>query len=272
MTREDELSVQLVTLVIREIYGFNFEDYCQASFCRRLAKFQQEQGFKTLADMIPDLIHDPESFEALMRDLSVTVTEMFRDPHFYLALQDKVIPTLKTYPFVKIWHAGCATGEEVYSMAVLLDQVNYLSRSMLYGTDFNPHAVAHAKKGIFNIKKMAAYEGNFQKSGGVGSLDQYFTSKYNAMKVIDRISDRTTFSQHDLVTDQSFGEMEVILCRNVMIYFENKLRDRVIKLFYDSLVPQGYLCLGDKESLSTSNYKDLFDCVDSKAAIYRKKC
>ncbi len=211
-------------------------------------------------------LYHSSSFGELLSDLSITVTELFRDPLFYKAFAKKVVPKLKTYPYLKIWHAGCATGEEVYSMAILLHENEYLARTQLYGTDFNPGALKVAKKGIYSAENCKAYSANYKKAGGHSELIDYFIEKYEALKVKRFLQDKITFSQHNLATDHSFGEMEVIVCRNVMIYFDDELKQRALKLFDESLVDYGFLCLGDKERLDYPSFK----VVDEPASIYQK--
>lgn len=262
----DQVSFNVILQVIYDLYGYDFRHYCKASLKRRLEHHCSKQALDSLTDMIPLLIKEPHSFDELLRDLSITVTEMFRDSYFYRAFCRQVMPALKTYPYIKIWHAGCATGEEVYSMAILLYEHDFLERSQLYGTDFNPYAIKAAKKGIYPDVHFKKYNDNYLKVSGIHQLKNYFLENYGSLKVRSCLSKRIAFLVHNLATDHSFGEVEVIVCRNVMIYFDDVLRDAVLTLFTEALVDYGYLCLGDKEMLDLPNYK----CIDVGASIYQK--
>jgi chemotaxis protein methyltransferase CheR len=202
--------------------------------------------------------------------MSITVTEMFRDPAFYTAIREKLIPALKTFPFVKIWHAGCATGEEVYSMAILLHEENFLDRARIYATDFNKHSLDIAEKGVYPARNMALHAANYRASGGKANFEDYYSAGYDLAKMKDMLKKNITFSYHNLVTDSVFGEMNVVICRNVLIYFDKILQERVFGLFTDSLRHSGFLCLGSKESLNFSSVKKNFETVESKQKIYRK--
>lgn len=271
MRKDDRLVIDIIISIIEKLYGYDFKNYSQASFIRRLEVHRNKLGLETLADIIPLLINHPDGFNDLLSDISITVTEFLRDPLFYNAFAKKVIPVLKTYPYIKIWHAGCATGEEVYSMAFLLAANKFLSKTMLYGTDFNKPALAIAKKGIYPKNKVLASKKSFSKVFPTSDFNDFFTEKYDAMKTKNVFNQHVTFSHHNLATDNSFIEIEVIICRNVLIYFESELRDRALSLFYNSLCPQGFLCLGVKESLEGSKFSSRFDCIDRELSIYRKK-
>jgi chemotaxis protein methyltransferase CheR len=195
---------------------------------------------------------------------------MFRDPPFYQAVRESVIPALKTYPFVKIWHAGCATGEEVYSMAILLHEAEFLDRARIYATDFNKHSLDTAEKGVYPAKNMESYSANYRASGCKQDFRQYYSAGYDLAKVKDFLKERITFSYHNLVTDGVFGEMNLISCRNVLIYFDKTLQDRVLSLFADSLRHGGFLCLGAKETLNFSSVKKIFEPLEGRQKIYRK--
>jgi len=195
---------------------------------------------------------------------------MFRDPSFYSSLREKVIPVLKTYPFIKIWHAGCATGEEVYSMAILLKEENLLSKTMLYATDLDDKVLKTAREGIYPLDKIKEYTQNYQKVHGNSSFSDYYTAKYEAAIMDRSLRKNIVFSQHNLVTDGVFGEMNLIICRNVLIYFDKDLQNRVLQLFHDSLTRKGILCLGSKETIKFSKVKDLFTEYDGKEKIYKR--
>ena len=216
------------------------------------------------------LLHDPSFFEFAVTEISVNVTEMFRDPGFYRTLKEKVIPVLATYPLIRIWHAGCATGEEVYSMAILLNEAGLLHKSLLYATDINPYVVDKARKGIFPDTNMQLYSRNYHASGGEKDFSSYYTANYNFVKFDEELSRRMIFSTHNLVSDYSFNSFQLILCRNVLIYFEKDLQSRVLNLFDKSLEPLGFLALGSKESLRFSSIAPAYAQLEGREKIWRK--
>ena len=228
-------------------------------------------GITRVSEMQHKVLYDVSFFESLLLDFSINVTEMFRDPSFYRALRQEVIPVLRTYPYIKIWHAGCATGEEVYSMAILLKEEGLYERSQIYATDFNQVVLQKAKEGIFPIENIKEYTVNYQKAEGKESFSAYYTAKYDSVIINQALKKNILFADHNLVTDGVFGEMNLILCRNVLIYFDKTLQNRVIGLFYDSLCRNGFLCLGSKESLMFSDYNSGFEHVVKEEKIYRKK-
>jgi chemotaxis protein methyltransferase CheR len=206
----------------------------------------------------------------MLLDLSVNVTAMFRDPGFYKQFRKIVVPMLRTYPFIRLWHAGCSTGEEVYSMAILLQEEGLLDRARIYATDINEVVLRHARSGIFPLNRMQEYTENYIKAGGTRSFSEYYTAKYDGALFNASLTKNVVFSQHNLVTDQSFSEFNVILCRNVLIYFDRTLQHRVQKLFYDSLVHFGVLGLGSKESLRFSEVEDCYERLDNREKLYKK--
>ena len=206
-----------------------------------------------------------------LQDLSITVTEMFRDPQFYRSLRENVIPILKTYPFIKIWHAGCATGQEAYSMAIILKEEGLYERSTIYATDFNQEALDQAKTGIFPTRMMKDYTSNYQAAGGKESFADYYTSQYDMVIMDSGLRKNIVWANHNLVTDSIFAEVHLILCRNVMIYFEKELQNKVQKLFYESLINGGILCLGSKESLRYGDLPQKYTEIDRKERIFKKK-
>jgi chemotaxis protein methyltransferase CheR len=208
--------------------------------------------------------------ERLLLDLSVNVTAMFRDPLFYVAFRTKVIPLLRTYPFIRMWHAGCSTGEEVYSMAILLEEAGLYDRARIYATDINDVVLQQARRGIFPIDRMQEYTENYIRAGGTRSFSEYYTAKYDGALFDQRLVRNVVFAQHNLVTDRSFSEFHAIFCRNVLIYFDKDLQNRVHALFYDSLVRLGVLSLGSKESLKFSKYEENYERLDVSEKIYRK--
>ena len=263
-----ELKVFLEAIFLK--YGYDFRNYSTASIKRRIRQRMNLAGVIHLAEMQHKVLHDKNFFHTLLLDLSVNVTEMFRDPSFYQALRKTVIPILKTYPFIKIWHAGCSTGEEVYSIAILLKEEGLLNRSLIYATDFNEVVLNRAREGVYPIDRIKEYTGNYQKAGGLESFSDYYTAKYDAAIMNHALKKQIVFAQHNLASDNVFGEMHLIMCRNVLIYFNKNLQDRSIGLFYESLVRKGILCLGSKESIRYTNYNDRFSELVGKEKIYQK--
>lgn len=273
MNRPDreELELQLLLKAISTYYGHDFHDYAKASMLRRIHMHMAKMSIKRVSDLIPHFLHDSEAFYDFVRDMSVVVTEMFRDPDFFLAVRREVIPILKTYPFVKIWHAGCASGQEVYSMAILLEEEGLLDRCQIYATDFNEHALNIARKGIYPEGEMATYENNYNIAGGRNKFTDYCRQSYDSMKLNDRLSERITFANHNLVTDGVFGEMNLVLCRNVLIYFNRALQDRVLRLLMDSLVSRGILCIGRRENILHSAIDNDVEPLNHSLRIYRRR-
>ena len=207
----------------------------------------------------------------MLLDLSVNVTAMFRDPWVYQKIREVVVPHLKTYPFIRSWHAGCSTGQEVYSMCILFDEEGVSGKKIqVYATDFNDLVLNRARQASYPVDEVREYTANYQQSGGSHSFSEYYMAGYEQVKITPPLRDRVLFSAHNLATDGVFAEMNIIFCRNVLIYFNRELQNRVIKLFYDSLCPGGFLCLGTKESLRFSDYADKFEIVAEKERIYRK--
>lgn len=267
----ENIEIRLLLEAIHLKYGYNFKDYANAHTKRRLAHRLGLSGLSNYAEMIHRVIHDEDFFNTLLMDLSINVTEMFRDPWFYKKVREELIPRLKTYAFIKIWHAGCSAGQEVYSMSILLEEEGMKKRSQIYATDFNELILQKAKQGIYPLDVMKAYTVNYQKFGGKRDFSDYYTADYDNVILKQSLREKVLFSSHNLVTDGVFGEMNLIFCRNVLIYFNRKLQNRVLKLFYDSLAPGGYLCLGSKESIKFSDLADRFEPVALKEKIYRKK-
>src|SRR5215213_10903597 len=220
----EAIEVRLLTEGIFQHYGFDFRDYSMPSLRRRIWKRVYAEGLSTISGLIEKVLHDPQSMERLLLDLSVNTTAMFRDPTFYLAFRRKVVPMLRTYPFVRIWHAGCSTGEEVYSMAILLQEEGLYDRARIYATDINEVVLQRARAGIFPLEKMQEYTENYIRAGGTRSFSEYYTAMYDGALFNSSLTRNVVFSQHNLVTDGSFSEFHVILCRNVMIYFDRELQ------------------------------------------------
>ncbi|TKB10410.1 protein-glutamate O-methyltransferase CheR [Desulforhopalus sp. IMCC35007] len=266
----ENLEIQLLLEAVYCRYGYDFRNYARASIRRRIIQFMQLVGAGSISEMIPMLIHDEVFFGQMVKEFSITVTEMFRDPAMFLALRNKVIPVLKSYPYIKVWHAGCATGEEAYSLAILMEEENLGKRTTVFATDFNDSALEKAKEGIFPLENVKKYSQNYQNTGGKYSFSNYYQANYGAMVVKSTLKETLTFANHNLVTDQVFTEAHLILCRNVLIYFNKELQEKVMQLFDDSLVHGGFLCLGAKESLLYSKHHDRFREIDAKNKIYQK--
>ena len=266
----EHLEIELLLEGVYRHYGFDFRSYAYASIRRRLWKRVEGEGLRTISDLQARIFHDADSMERLLLDLSVNVTAMFRDPSFYQEFRQRVIPLLRTYPFIRIWHAGCSTGEEVFSMAILLEEEGLYDRARLYATDINDVVLQRAKQGIFPLERMQEYTDNYIKAGGARSFSEYYTAKYDGALFSPTLTRNIVFSQHNLVTDRSFSEFNVIFCRNVLIYFDKTLQHRVHKLFYDSLVTFGVLALGSKESLKFSQYEPCYEKLSPMEKLYRK--
>ena len=267
----EDIEIRLPLEAIYQLYGYDFRSYSPASMRRRIMHRLTMSGFSTVLEMTDRVLRDRQFFVTLLNDLTVNVTEMFRDPEFYKAFREEVVPVLKTFPFIKIWHAGCSTGEEIYSMAILLEEEGLYERAMLYATDIDKNVLAAAKKGIYPIHAFKQYTDNYRRAGGRQSLSDYATARYDSVIMEQRLKRNIVFADHDLATDQVFGEMHVILCRNVLIYFDRPLQQRVFKLFGDSLDMGGFLCLGTKESLRFSGNEESFDVVNRSLRIFRKR-
>lgn len=266
----ERVEIELLLEGIFRHYGFDFRSYAYASIRRRLWKRVEAEGLKSISELQALVLHDPAAMERLLLDLSVSVTAMFRDPGFYQAFRNDVVPLLRTYPFVRIWHAGCSTGEEVYSTAILLEEEGLLDRTRIYATDINDSVLQQARAGIFPLNRMQEYTDNYIRAGGKRSFSEYYTAKYDGALFSPSLTRNVVFSQHNLVTDRSFSEFNVIFCRNVLIYFDRNLQHRVHALFYESLVMFGILALGSKESLRFSKYEPCYEKVNAKEKIYRK--
>lgn len=267
----EDIEISLLLEAIFQRYGYDFRSYSKASIRRRIMHRMSISRLESISEMTQKVLHEREFFVSLLNDLTVNVTEMYRDPLFYKAFREEVVPLLKTFPFIKIWHAGCSTGEEIYSMAILLEEEGLYDRSMIYATDIDKNVLATAKKGIYPISAMRQYSENYRMAGGRASLSDYYIAKYDGAILDQSLRRNIVFADHDLVTDQVFGEMNVIMCRNVLIYFDRELQQRVFRLFHDSLDLGGFLCLGTKESLRYSGLADDFEPVDESLKIFRKR-
>ena len=266
----ERLEIELLLEGIYRHYGFDFRSYAYASIRRRLWRRIEAEGLATVSALQDRLLHQPAMMERVLLDLSINVTAMFRDPTFYMAFRQQVIPLLRTYPFIRIWHAGCSTGEEVYSMAILLEEEGLYERVRMYATDINEVVVHRARAGIFPLERMQEYTENYIRAGGKRSFSEYYVAKYDGALFSPGLQRNVVFSQHNLVTDRSFAEFNVILCRNVLIYFARDLQTKVHGLFHESLVHLGVLCLGSKETLRLSTYESSYEELSVAEKIYRK--
>ena len=255
---------------IRLTYGYDFTDYAEASVKRRINHFMLSRKLTDIQQLEKLILTDDKLFEDFIQVISVTVTEMFRDPSFYSSLRELVMKRLATYPFIKIWIAGCATGEEVYSIAIMLREENLLGRSVIYATDINQKSLQIAREGVYPVENMKLNTANYQKSGGTQAFSEYYISKYNAVMFDKSLRQNIVFSPHNLAVDRSFNEFQLIICRNVLIYFNQQLQNKVIRLFYESLCPFGFLGLGNKESLLFSDRRQNFEDIDKREKIFMK--
>jgi chemotaxis protein methyltransferase CheR len=270
-TNENEkIEFDLILEAIYQKYGYDFRNYAKASLRRRLRYRLSQSNLKTISEMQHKLLNDKEFFDTLLLDLTINVTEMFRDPSFFKALREIVIYELKKQPFIKVWHAGCSSGEEIYSTAILLKENGMYESSLIYATDTNEMVLDKAKSGIFPIEKMKDFTVNYRKAGGIASFADYYTARYDNAIMDNSLKKNIVFSNHNLVTDSAFGEMDLIMCRNVLIYFNRDLQDRVFRLFMDSLRPGGFLCLGSKETVRFSSLSGNFENVIEKERVYRR--
>ncbi len=263
------IEIELLIDAIKKRYGYDFSHYAQSSFRRRVENRLNALGLNTISDLIPRLMHDELFFEDVLVGFSITVTEMFRDPKFYRDIRTIVIPKLKTYPYLKIWHAGCATGEEIYSMAILLHEEGLLEQTQIYATDFNNTALKTAERGIYPLDDMENHAKNYYEAGGAKEFSEYYRTQYKSAKLKGFLKEKITFANHNLVTDGVFGEMHMIICRNVMIYFDKNLQDRAYSLFVESLIHRGFLCLGTKDTVAFSIVSENFEILAKRNKIFR---
>ena len=266
----EQLEIELLLEAVYRRYGFDFRQYAQASLKRRLWRRAYAEGASSLSDLQAKLLHQPQSMERLLLDLSINVTSMFRDPTFYLAFREKVVPQLHTYPFTRIWCAGCSTGEEVYSLAIVLQEEGLYERTRIYATDINESVLATAKAGIFPLEKMQHYTKNYIRGGGKHDFSRDYLAAYEAAQFSKTLTENVVFAQHNLAMDRAFNQFNVIVCRNVMIYFDKPLQDRVHALFHESLEQFGVLALGHKETLAFTALADRYEQLDPAERIYRK--
>lgn len=251
-------------------YNYDFRDYTGASQKRRVLVAMREMECQTVSELQSRVLHEPNGFAQLLQYLTIPVTEMFRDPDYFLAVREQVAPFLKTYPSLKIWVAGCSTGEEVYSLAILLHEEGLLERSIIYATDINPESLETARRGVFPLERMRLYTENYQKSGGKAAFSDYYTAAYGGALFERFLTENVTFADHSLSTDSVFSETHFVSCRNVLIYFNRRLQDRVLGLFHDSLCHRGFMGLGSKESIDFSSYAERFEPLARRERVFRK--
>lgn len=268
--RAQDIELKLLIEAIYLQYSYDFRDYSEASLKRRVQLAVTQLGCDGISDLQRRILYDPPVFMELLQYLTIPVSEMFRDPGYYLALREQVVPMLRTYPSLKIWIAGCSTGQEVYSMAILLKEEGLLERSIIYATDINPYALEQARQGIFPIEQLRRSTERYQCAGGITSFSDYYTAAYDSAIMDKSLRERVTFSDHSLATDSVFAETQLISCRNVLIYFNKPLQDRAFGLFHDSLCHRGFLGLGSKETLDFSAYATHFEAFDRPQRIFRK--
>ncbi len=266
-----DIEIRLLLEAVMLRYQHDFRDYAMASLRRRLRLAMEYFGCATLTQLQDRILHDPATFAQMLRFFTVQVSEMFRDPPYFRKLRDEVLPVLATYPSLKVWVAGCSSGEEVWSLAILLAEERLLERAVVYATDIHPAAIDQAEKGVYPLERMAQFSRNYHAAGGRGSLSDHYSEAYGGAVLSRRLKSRILFADHSLATDSVFSEVHLVSCRNVLIYFNRPLQDRAVGLFRDSLVRHGYLGVGPRETLQFGAHADAFDLVAPEARIYRKR-
>jgi chemotaxis protein methyltransferase CheR len=269
--KTEEIELTLLLEAIFQRYHYDFRGYSRASVKRRLKHARDMMGCTTYSRLQERVLHDPAVLPELLSFLTVQVSELFRNPPYFKAIRELVVPYLKTYPSLKVWIAGCSAGEELYSLAILFREEGIESRTLFYGTDINPQALARAEAGVYDLDQIQLFTENHRLSGGKSSLSDYYTANYGAAVLDKTLRQRVVFSDHSLVTDSVFAEVQFVSCRNVLIYFDRELQDRALGLFNESLSRQGFLGLGTKESLRFSRYTDAFSEFARDARIYQKR-
>lgn len=267
----EEIEIQLLIEALYRCYGYDFRNYALASLKRRIYHFLQTEQLPSLSQLQERILHDRACVERLILGLTVNTTAMFRDPSFYLAFRDYVVPILRTYPFIRLWHAGCSTGQEVYSMAILLQEAGIYHRCRIYATDTNEKVLQIAKSGIYPLKQMQDYTRLYLKAGGQRAFSEYYTANYGSAVLRSSLQEQIVFGQHNLVTDRSFNEFNVIICRNVLIYFNQLLQNQVHELFYNSLCKFGILGLGKQETIRFTLYEGYYDALAASEKLYRRR-
>ena len=266
----EEIEIDLLLEAMWRRSGYDFRSYARSSIRRRVSQFLGRSGCSTVSEMTSRVTRDSEFLNQLAQYFSISVTGMFRDPWVYRAIREQAVPLLRSWHYFKVWHAGCATGEEVYSLAIVLQEEGLLDRVTLHATDFNDAAIEKARDGVYPLDKTRSFAGNYRQAGGTASLADHFRASGGSAVMSDALKQRVTFSTHNLVTDHVFGEMHLILCRNVLIYFDRDLQQRAVTLFADSLVHGGFLCLGTHEDIRLVPAGEQFELVDEKARLFKK--
>lgn len=267
----EDIEIRLLLEALYQRYHYDFRRYARASIKRRLRQAREQMGFATLTELQNGLLHDPSMLTRLLDYLTIQVSEMFRDPSYYRALRETVIPHLRTYPSLKVWIAGCSTGEELYSFVILFREEGLEQRTLFYATDINSAALSAAERGVYPLDRIKTFTTNHRKSGGKSSLSDYYTADYGRAVFDKSLRNRVVFSDHSLVTDAVFAEMHLISCRNVLIYFDREFQDRAVGLFRDSLARNGFLGLGSKESLHFSEHASAFTPLVREEKIYQRR-
>jgi len=268
----EQLELELLLEAIYRRYGYDFRLYAPASLRRRLRRRMDGEGVETISALQERILHDRSVMERLLLDLSINVTAMFRDPTFFVSFRERVVPLLRTYPFTRVWVAGCSTGEEVYSLAILLREEELADRVRIYATDINEAVLAQARLGVFPLEKMQEYTQNYLRAGGRQPFSEYYVARYDGAQFDRSLVEHAVFAQHNLASDSAFNEFHVIMCRNVMIYFDKPLQDAVHRLFHESLATFGVLALGQKETVRFSPHESDYEVLDVEERLYRKVC
>jgi chemotaxis protein methyltransferase CheR len=271
LSQEFDIELPLLLEAIHSRYSYDFRHYAPSSLKRRLAQALHQFHCRSLSSLQERVLREPEVMRELLAYLTVQMSEMFRDPTFYRALRERVVPYLTTYPSLKVWIPGCATGEEVYSLAILLREEGLLGRTRIYATDINPDALRKAEAGIYGLERMAGFSKAYREAGGKASLADYYTAGYDAAVFDKTLREDVLFSDHSLATDSVFAEVQLITCRNVLIYFDRSLQDKAVALFRDSLCRKGFLCLGAKETLTFSSHAAEFTDFAREERIYQRR-
>jgi chemotaxis protein methyltransferase CheR len=271
MSQSVDIELRLLVEAIYARYSHDFREYAGASMKRRVLHAMRQLGCATVSELQSRVLHDPGVFQELLESLTIPFTEMFRDPAYWRALRQEVAPVLRTYPSLKIWVAGCSTGEEVFSLAILLHEEGLLERAIVYATDINPRALERARMGIFPTAAVREHTGNYQAAGGSRAFSDYYSAAYDAVRFDRDLIRNVTFADHSLATDAVFSETHFISCRNVLIYFNRSLQNRAVGLFHESLCRRGFLGLGSKETLDFSTFAESFEPVARRERIYRKR-
>lgn len=266
----ERIEIEMLLEAIFRLYGHDFRNYAYSSIRRRVWHRVHAEHLETITGLAERVIHDRSCMDRLLTDMTIHVTEMFRDPEMFHTFRTEVVPILRTYPFIRVWHAGCSTGEEVYSMAILLHEAGLYEKTRIYATDTNADVLNIAREGVFPLERMQHYTRNYMEAGGSEAFSDYYTARYNSIIFHSFLKKNMVFGQHNLVTDGSFNEFNVILCRNVMIYFNKDLQDHVHRLLYNSLSMFGILNLGTKESINFTSHADDYEDLDSHNRLYRK--